>query len=303
MRTLVSSVLLAGVVISSVAGLAGCGNDDGDADDGRLAVVATIAPAAAVASAVGGDLVRVRVLVEAGVDPHDYELKASDRKALDRAKLIVRNGAGIDAFADRVLDGDDRLITLTEGLDLREVVGGAQGGTDPHAWHDIELVARMADSVASALSSADGANAERYRQNAEAYKARLRAADEEIRRLIETVPAANRKMVTNHDAFGYFIERYGLEFVGAVIPSLTTAAEPSAKDTAELVDTIRRLGVKAIFAESSVDPKIAEQIGKETGARVVDDLYGDSLGPAGSGAETIEGMLLVNARKIVEALK
>ncbi|MCA9822889.1 MAG: zinc ABC transporter substrate-binding protein, partial [Dehalococcoidia bacterium] len=140
-------------------------------------------------------------------------------------------------------------------------------------------------------------------QNATELAGRLDAADAEIRALISEIPDKNRKVVTNHDALGYLLDRYGLVFVGAVIPALTTSSEPSAKDLVELADVIKKEGVKAIFAESSVDPKVAEQLAKDTGVKIVEGLYADSLGPAGSGADTIEGMLLANAEKIVEALR
>lgn len=109
--------------------------------------------------------------------------------------------------------------------------------------------------------------------------------------------------MTNHDALGYFAKAFGLKIVGTVIPSVSTQAEPSAGETAKLLGTIRREKVKAIFAESNVNPKLAETLAKEAGVKIVEDLYGDSLGPPGSGAETVEGMWLANARKIADALK
>ena len=133
--------------------------------------------------------------------------------------------------------------------------------------------------------------------------AALSRVDAEIRKLIAEIPAENRKMVTNHDAFGYFIERYGLTFVGAVIPSSNKDAQASAKELAELQDLIKRENVKVIFAEEEVDPKVARELAKDTNVTIVEGLFADSLGKKGSGADTIDGMLLFNARKIAEALK
>ncbi len=125
----------------------------------------------------------------------------------------------------------------------------------------------------------------------------------QVQAIIDEIPAGDRKLVTNHDAFGYFAHAFGLTIVGAVIPSLSTESEPSAQDTAALLDLIARENVKAIFAESSVNPKLASTLAGDAGVTIVDDLYGDSLGQPGSGADTVDGMLLTNARKIADALK
>jgi len=293
----------------AVMAVAACGGDDSAAPgaNARLPVVATIAPVGALVRAVGGDLVDLHVLAGPGVDPHDYELRVDDRKAIDSARLIVRNGAGIDSFLDRAVDvSGSKVVTVTDGLKLRSgLTDGREdpSSKDPHAWQDPTLAKAMALAVASALEKADPAHAAAYRANGAAYAAKLDEVDTEIRALVESLPPANRKMVTNHDAFGYFIDRYGLTFVGAVIPGTSTQAEPSAKQIAQLEDLIRKEGVRAIFAETSLDPKVAEQVAHDTGVKIVDDLYGDSLGLPGSGADTIEGMLLSNTRKIVEALK
>src|SRR5690606_9590623 len=127
--------------------------------------------------------------------------------------------------------------------------------------------------------------------------------DAEIREIIDSISHENRKIVVNHDAFGYFAERYGLEVVGTVIPGLSTSAEPSAREIAELQETIRREGAKAIFAEEAIEPRVARRSAADTGVRVVDNLYGDSLGPDGSAAETLGGMLLTTAHKCAAALR
>lgn len=306
--------------LALVLPLAACGDDgDGSGGAGRLPVVATIATLGALVQEVGGDRVALTTLAGAGVDPHDYELRASDRRAIDDAKVIFRNGAGIDGFLDRAIDEHDpKVVTVTEGLALRPAEddhehdhdqegdhdhGHDHGEFDPHVWHDIDLNKAIIDRIAQVLSEVDAANAATYRANAEAYKATLDTTDAEIRRLMEGIPVEKRKVVTNHDSMRYFLDRYGLEFVGAVFPTLDTQGEPSAQQVARLTDTIRREGVAAILAEGSVDPKIAAAIARDTNIPIVQGLYGDSLGPAGSGAETIHGMLLANARKIAEALQ
>jgi ABC-type Zn uptake system ZnuABC Zn-binding protein ZnuA len=161
----------------------------------------------------------------------------------------------------------------------------------------------MVDNIVAALVRVDSAHKTDYETKATAYKKRLDEARVQVQAILNEIPVGSRKLVTNHDALGYFAKAFGLRTVGAVIPSVSTQAEPSAGETAKLLQTIRREKVKAIFAESNVNPKLAETLAKEAGVKIVEDLYGDSLGPAGSGAETVEGMWLANARKIADALK
>lgn len=273
---------------------------------GRPNIVATTQPIGALARAVGGDHIDLSTLLGPGVDPHDYEASPDDIKRLHNSKLVLTNGLGLDAPLDKAIEGSgaSRVVVATKGVALiKGETDAGKGEDDPHVWHDPDNAKIMADNIANALAEADPANAGAYRQNAAAQKQRLDDADRQVRAILDTLPAGSRKMVTNHDAFGYFIHHFGLTFVGAVIPSLSTQAEASARQIAALEDTIRREDVKAVFAESSLDPKVARQIASDTGVKIVDDLYGDSLGKPGSGADTIEGMLVANATKIVEALK
>ncbi|MCL4395806.1 MAG: metal ABC transporter substrate-binding protein, partial [Chloroflexi bacterium] len=143
-----------------------------------------------------------------------------------------------------------------------------------------------------------------YRANAAAYDKKLNDLDQYIQTQIATIPPADRKFVTNHDAFGYHVDRYGLTYVGSIIPSMDTSYEPSAKQLADLEDAIKAQGVKAIFTETSVNPALAQQIARDAGVKVVNGaLYGDSLGGPGSGADTVDGMLKFNTDIIVANLK
>jgi ABC-type Zn uptake system ZnuABC Zn-binding protein ZnuA len=161
----------------------------------------------------------------------------------------------------------------------------------------------MVNNTRDALTAALPDAASGISQRAAAYVARLEAADRQIRTLIDEIPEESRGIVTNHDALGYFIAEYGLVFVGSVFPSMDASSEPDPGQLAELADTIRQAGATAIFAESAVNPQLAEAIAQETGARVVDEvLYTDSLGPAGSGADTLDGMLIHNATVIHDGL-
>lgn len=301
----ISHVLALLLAVSAVS-VAACASED-TPSDGRLRVVATIAPIGALAQAVGGDAIQLDVLVKAGIDPHEFDMKAADARRLSNARVILRNGLGIDAFLDKSLKGNKAtIVTLTDGLTHRDAPpekGETKPSKDPHVWHDPRNAIAMVDVIVKTLSTAAPDHATTFEANGKAYQERLRQVDREVQGIIEAIPAANRKMVTDHDAIGYFAARYGITIVGTVIPGTTTAAEPSAADIAALVQTIRREGVRAIFAESSVDAKVARTVAAETNVKIVDDLYADSLGSPGSGADTIDGMLLSNARKIADALK
>jgi ABC-type Zn uptake system ZnuABC Zn-binding protein ZnuA len=278
----------------------------GSSSSGKPKVVATTVQVGALTKAVGGDAIDLKTLVGAGVDPHDYEASADDIKNVGDAKLILRNGIGLDAFLDKAIKGSGakNVITVTEGVPLRKGDNpDSKSDDDPHVWQNPLNDKIMVDNIARALAGAIPASSQTFAANAAAYNKRLDETDVEIQQLVSTIPPANRKMVTNHDAFGYFIDRYGLEFVGTVIPGISTSSEASAKEIAALEDTIRRENVKAVFAETSLDPKVARQIAKDTNVKIIDNLYGDSLGKPGSGADTIDGMLLANAHTIVDALK
>lgn len=280
-----------------------CGSGGGGADS-RL-VVATTSQIGAIVREVVGDTVELKVLIGPGVNPHDYEPSAQDIREVADSAVVLRNGAGLDNFLDGAIRGSgvERVVTVTEGIELRRAGHDGEGDFDPHVWQDPTNAQVMVANVVEALVEAFPDDAATFRANGEAYSARLGEVDAEIRALIDTIPVANRKVVTAHDSLGYFLDRYGLEFVGAVIPSSTGGAETSAQELAALQNLIRATGVRAIFVESSVDPGVATQLAADTSITVVSDLYGDSLGAPGSGAETIDGMLLHNARRIAEALR
>jgi ABC-type Zn uptake system ZnuABC Zn-binding protein ZnuA len=271
----------------------------------RLKVVATTAQIAALTSAVAGNLIELKGLIPAGVDPHEFEPTASDLVAVEGATLVLRHGIGLDDWLDRTLKAGKRatVATVTRGVRLQKGEEDGKMVDDPHVWHDPANAKKMVDNIVAALVRVDSAHKTDYETKATAYKKRLDEARVQVQAILNEIPVGSRKLVTNHDALGYFAKAFGLRTVGAVIPSVSTQAEPSAGETAKLLQTIRREKVKAIFAESNVNPKLAETLAKEAGVKIVEDLYGDSLGPAGSGAETVEGMWLANARKIADALK
>ncbi len=251
--------------------------------------------------AVGGDRATVYQVLRPNTDPHEYEPRPSDVLRTADAKVVFENGDGLDHWmADVVSQADGpgavvdsrpvchtgcRARTRARRPRSSTRTGGTTRATRAHA------VATIRD----ALTEANPAAAETYRANADAYLARLDETDRAVAACLDRVPAADRKLVSDHDAFGYFAARYGIEVIGAVIPSQSTQAQPSAGDLADLAALVRSTGVKAVFPEESLSPELARQIARETGARADLALYGDGLGAAGSPGATYLGMLLANA--------
>jgi ABC-type Zn uptake system ZnuABC Zn-binding protein ZnuA len=186
-----------------------------------------------------------------------------------------------------------RAVDLGAGRPV--VLPGESGGTDPHWWHDPVNARYAVERLRDALVAADPKAAATLRGNATAYLQRLDSVTRGVADCIDQVPRAQRRLVTDHDAFGYFARRFGIRVVGAVIPSQTTQAQASAADIAGLVRLVHREHVRAIFPESSLSPKLAEQIARETGARADYTLYGDTLGPSGSPGATYLSMEQANA--------
>lgn len=300
-------LILIAVAVSMA--LAGCTGATPEPSSARLAVVATTTQVGEAARAVGGDAIDLTVLLSPGVEAHDFEVTPTAAAAIERADLILRSGAGLESWLDEALvtiGGEDRVRDMSSGIELRapqEAEGEHADEVDPHYWLSAPNAIAMVENVRTALSEAQLDAADDFASRASAYVERLEVADAEIRDLVAEIPEERRGIVTNHDALGYFLTEYGLRFVGSIFPSLDVSAEPDPGQLAELVEIIHSEGVTAIFAESAVNPALAEAIASESGARVVDDpLYTDSLGPPGSGAETLDGMLLHNARVIHDAL-
>lgn len=296
------SVSLLALALAGAA-LAGCGASSAPVPAGAVRVVATTTQVGDFVRAVGGGRVQVVQVLRPNNDPHEYEPRPNDVTALVHAPLVFESGDGLDAWMGKVVaasGGRPRVVTLADAPAARPP-GGPAGASrrDPHWWHDPRNVEAAIPVIRDALARANPAAAAVYARNARAYLARLRRLDAGILACIRRVPAAQRKLVTDHDAFGSFARRYGIDVVGAVIPSQSTEAEASAGDVAQLVRTIRRERVHAVFPESSVNAKLAQAIARETGAASGYKLYGDTLGPAGSDGATYLAMERHNADAMV----
>jgi ABC-type Zn uptake system ZnuABC Zn-binding protein ZnuA len=292
---------------ASIVALTGCGAGTPSPSDGRLRVVATTTQVGEAAREVGGSDIVLTVLLKPGAEAHEFEITPPAAAAIEKSDVILESGAGLEIWLERALitlGGADRLRDMSTGIALRAPDDPAQSDeVDPHWWLTAPNAMQLVEHVRAALSAAQPDLTDAFAARAAAYIARLQAADVEIRRLMAEIPPARRGIVTNHDALGYFMAEYGLHFVGSVFPSLDVSSEPNPAQLAALADTIRAEGVTAIFSESAVNPRLAKAIADETGARVVDEpLYTDSLGPPGSGADTLDGMLLHDAQVIHDAL-
>ncbi|GAB4536555.1 MAG: zinc ABC transporter substrate-binding protein [Anaerolineae bacterium] len=277
----------------------------------KLRVVATTNIIAHVVSQVGGEAIQLIELLPTGADPHTYIPTPKDVAAVAGAHVVFANGADLEAeFLPRLTqDTDTPVVFVSNGVEFREL-GQAQEheeedhshrGLDPHTWTTPANVIVFVRNIEHALSALDPAHAGTYQANAQAYAATLEALDEWVEAQIETIPAENRELVTDHAAFGYYADRYGLEQIGAVIPAFSTAAEPSAQELAALEDAIREYGVKAVFVGTTVNPALSEQVARDTGVQLV-TLYTGSLGPEGSGVETYIAYICHNTLAIVQAL-
>jgi ABC-type Zn uptake system ZnuABC Zn-binding protein ZnuA/ABC-type Mn2+/Zn2+ transport system permease subunit len=294
---------VAGATIALALPGVGCG--DSGAGDGRLDVVATTTQVGDWVREVGGDAVEVDQVLQPNTDPHEYEPRPSDVEAAAGAKLVFVNGDNLDNWMGQVVsDSGSGAGTVDLGAIVPRRLPGESSGAeasryDPHWWHDPRNAEAAVREIARRLGTADPAHRRQFRRDAAAYLGRLRKLDAGIARCVDAVPPPERRLVTDHDAFGYFANRYGIEVIGAVIPSQTTQAQPSAKDVSELIGLIEREHVKAVFPESSLSAKVAEAIAAQTGASSDRTLYGDTLGPAGSSGSTYLSMEVANADSMV----
>lgn len=276
--------------------------------DAKLRVVATTTQVSALTQIVAGNKIAFTGILRANVDAHEYEPTPEDTRNFANAQVILTNGVGLEVWLQKLIKNSGTYAAVAEmsrGISIR-TAKDSQGKEeqDPHIWHSIPNAIIMLNNIRDELAKQDPTNAETYKANAAAYEAKLNDLDKYITAQISTIPEANRKLVTNHDSFGYYVERYHLTFVGAIIPSMDTNYQPSPKELTDLVKAIKAQKAKAIFLEASIKPTLAKQIAQEAGVIVVDGaLYGDSLGPPGSGAETLDGMMKANTDLLVKNLK
>jgi zinc/manganese transport system substrate-binding protein len=322
-RRSVSGVLALAAVLAlllTACTSSGAASTTSQAAPGPLSVVATTSVLGDVVANVVGDAATVEVLLPIGADPHDYQPSARQLALVNEADLVVANGLRleeglVDALASAEADGANVLEvaplvdpiplggtgTESDGCDPTEESGDTNR-CDPHVWTDPVRMAVAARTIAAELAALDGSVD--WEGNAGRYAQELLAADAEIAAALEAVPDERRILVTNHHSLGYFADRYGFEVVATVIPGGTTLGDPSSAELADLVAVIGDTGVPAIFAENVEPATLAEAVAAEVGDGVaVVELFTDSLGEPGSGADTLIGMLLTNAARIAAAME
>lgn len=301
----------------------GCGDSDprSEAGDGAfrfprrhggsrpVEVVATTGMVADLVRNVGGDRVKVTQLFGAGVDPHLYKATARDSSLLSRADLVVYSGHHLEGKMTDLFEHLARktpTFAVAGHLPADALMRDGNGVVDPHIWFDVALWSRGADVVRDALSEYDPQHADGYAQRAEAYRAKLNALDAETNEKMNAIDPNQRVLVTSHDAFRYFGRRYGVEVKG--IQGITTEAEASVRDIQDLVSFLASRRIRAVFVESSVNPRNIEALREGCRARgheiaVGGELFSDAMGAEGTPEGTYEGMIRKNAETIARALR
>ena len=289
-------------LVLAVAGCGGLATPSGPAA-GQTIVVTTTTVFADMVRNVGGDRVTVTSLAPAGSDVHTFQARPNDLRAVADAKVVVMNGLGLDDWLDGTITAASAHATIVRlgddlsGVDL--LPGDDPGTQNPHLWMDVAYARLYVGRIRDALVAADPGGAATYASNAAAYDARLADLDAWVRDQVASVPAANRQLVLFHDALPYFARAYGLTVVGVAVKA--PGQDPSAGQIAALVDAIKASRVKAIFSENQFPTDLVDQISRETGAKVVANLFDDSLGAAP--ADSYEGVIRWDTQQLVTALK
>ncbi len=265
-----------------------------------------------IAQNVAGERLEVDSLMPPELDPHAYEPTPKDIARIADSQVLILNGAGLEAGLQSILanaGGERLVIEAAAGLHSRGVNGNAADeahsheGVDPHFWLDPNNVMHYVENIRDGLSQADPAGADLYAANAKAYIAQLEALDAWIVEQVAQIPVERRLMVTNHESLGYFADRYGFEVAGAILPSFSTGASPSALELVRLIERIKATGAPAIFIESGSNPQLAQQLIGETDIQVVTELYSHSITPMDGPAPTYIEMMKFNVSAIVAALR
>ena len=301
MKKIINSIITLTALASLF--LTGCGSAP-KSSDGRLKALTSTTFLADITRNIAGDRISVDSLLPVGADPHAYQAAPSDVAKIAESDLLILNGLEYEHFIEPLLEnagGERLMIEATAGLSPRKDAG-SEHGVDPHMWLDPNLVVTYVENIRDGLIQIDVEGTQIYKANADAYIAQLKDLDKWIVEQVNTIPAERRLLVTNHEAVGYFAERYGFEVAGAVIPSLSTDAGTSAKELAALIEVIKTSGAPAIFLGEVENPDLANQIAAETDVRVVDNLHLESL-TVGAPAATYIDMMKHNVNQIVEALK
>lgn len=291
------------------AGVTGCDSattsPTGEADNGRVNVVTTSTMITDWAAQVGGDAIELVGILDPGADPHVYEPVPADSIALEEADIVFYNGYNLEPNLLRLMastGNEARQVAVGEIIEPLDFEYEGQREPDPHVWGNVENVVQMVELIRAELVELDPENESEFSQNAEAFIAELIQLDDWIATQLATIPTAQRQLVTTHDAFQYYTQAYGLEVAGTLI-GISTEEQPSAQTVQQLAETIREAGVPAIFAETTINPRLITTVAEEAGVILSPtELYSDSIGAPGSEGDSYIAMMVANTRAIVENL-
>jgi len=275
----------------------------------KLKAVATFSILADLVKNVGGDRVEVQALVGPNGDAHVYQPAPGDAKTLADAKVVFVNGFGFEGWMERLIKASGSkaaMVTATKDVKPRKADDekpdsqGHHNGVDPHAWQSVTNAKIYVANIRDGLVAADPAGKGAYEANATAYLAKLDALDAEVRAAVAKIPADRRRIITTHDAFGYFATAYGLDFVAP--QGVSTESEVSAKDVAKIITQIKKQKIPAVFLENVTDDRMLKRIGAESGARIGGTLYSDALTDEKGAAPTYIDMMRHNGKQLADAL-
>jgi zinc/manganese transport system substrate-binding protein len=291
-------------MLAAAAGLATLAAAGPAAAQEKLKVLATFSILGDFVRNVGGDRVDVSTLVGPNSDAHVYAPAPADAKRVADAKVVITNGLGFEGWMSRLVkaSGSKAAVAVaTKDIKERKTAGGhGHGAADPHAWQSVANVKIYVGNIRDALIAADPAGKAVYDSNAAGYLARLDALDQEVRAAVAAIPADRRRIISTHDAFGYFQQAYGVQFIAP--QGVSTEAEASARDVARIITQVKKQKIPAVFLENVSDPRLMEQIARETGARIGGKLYSDALTEPNGAAPSYIELMRHNLKTLSAAL-
>ena len=272
--------------------------------DDKVPLVASFSILGDIVQEIGGERVTVSTLVGANADAHVFQPAPQDAKRVAEAKLVVTNGLGFEGWIDRLIKASGRkpmVVVASKGISaIKSKDDHGHDGLDPHAWQDVGNAKRYAATIAAALAKIDPEGAADYAQREAAYQSKLDALDAEIKASIAAIPVERRKLITSHDAFGYFAKAYGMTMIAP--QGVSTETEASAKDVAKIIRQIKAEKIPAMFLENVTDPRLIEQISRETDIKIGGKLYSDALSAPDGLAGSYIAMMENNIREMKKAL-
>ena len=295
--------LLLAALLADLAAAGAHAQAQANQENPKLKVLATFSILADIVKHVGGDRIEVTTLVGPNGDAHVYEPAPSDARKVADAKVVFVNGLGFEGWMSRLVKASGTkapVVVASTGITPRKMQASGRSEIDPHAWQSVANAEVYVANVRDALMAADPAGQADYQANAAAYLGELDALDRNVRAALAAIPADRRKIISTHDAFGYFAQAYGIAFIAP--QGVSTDAEPSARDVARIVTQIKAQKIPAVFLENITDPRLMRQIAQESGARIGGTLYSDALTDPSGAAPTYIDMVRHNIKQITAAL-